>query len=150
MLHEEWERPMSHEQRASIETRREFHQNWMTSLLAFLLTSLYQTKALEEYEQSVKDAGVSLARNWKYAPLDPQDDDTLREQTCSVLRGQDAVMQLVLDDGSGVVGGIIYASWSYSISLHLRHAFLYQFLDLLRRLQLAKGRIPEVYSICEY
>jgi hypothetical protein len=51
----------------------------------------------EEYEQSVEDAVVSLARNWKDAPLDPQDDDTLRGQTRSVLRGQDAVMQL-LDD----------------------------------------------------
>jgi hypothetical protein len=55
-----------------------------------------QHNSIQDYEQSVEDAVVSLAQSWKGSPLD-EEVETLRGQTCAVLRGKDAVMQL-LDD----------------------------------------------------
>lgn len=52
-------------------------------------------RSIQDYELSVEDAVVSLARSCKGGPL--EDNDTLRGQTRAVLQGQDAVMKL-LDD----------------------------------------------------
>jgi hypothetical protein len=52
--------------------------------------------SIEDYEQSVEDAVVSLAQSWKGSRLD-EELETLRGKTRAVLRGKDAVMQLMDD-----------------------------------------------------